>query len=485
MKNNIKKSTALSLRQKAATLITNNLTGSVSEHSKAETLKLVQELEMHQIELELQNEELVKARFVAQDASNKYKEASEKYIKLYDFAPSGYFTLSSEGKILELNFIGAKMLGKDRSHIKHRLFDFYVSQASKKIFNLFLGKVFNSNVEESCELILNTNVEIPIYIYITGIATEKGEQCLLSAIDITKRKKTEQDLINAKEKAEESDRLKTAFLSNMSHEIRTPMSGILGFAKLLKKPELKGERQQQYISMIEVSGLRMLNTINDIISISKIESGQMDISMSETNINDEIESIYKFFKLEIESKGMQFFLQNSLPAKDAVIYTDPIKLYAILSNLVNNAIKYCENGTIEFGYNLKMSSKAVDNSSDELVELEFFVKDTGVGIPQNKMEVIFDRFMQADISDKREYQGAGLGLSISKAYVEMMGGKIWVESQEGKGSVFYFTIPYNTDSEKIKVIENVISPDDEEHRRKSKLRWAGSLRTQLNSNHWF
>jgi len=245
---------------------------------------------------------------------------------------------------------------------------------------------------------------------------------------------TNENLYKAKDKAEESDRLKSAFLANMSHEIRTPMNGIIGFADLLKEPNLTGDQQSKYIGIIEKGGARMLNIINDIISISKIESGQMDVNIQETNINEQIEYIYTFFKPEIEAKGMQFSFKNSLFSKEAILKTDRDKVYAILTNLVKNAVKYSEKGSIEFGYILKKDT--------EPVEVEFYVKDTGIGIPNDRQEAIFERFIQADIEDKNAYQGAGLGLAISKAYIEMMKGKIWVESEFGKGSTFYFTIPY-------------------------------------------
>ncbi|MGZ2369804.1 response regulator [Ancylomarina sp. YFZ004] len=249
-------------------------------------------------------------------------------------------------------------------------------------------------------------------------------------IDITERKKMEFELLEAKEKAEQSDRLKSAFLANMSHEIRTPMNGILGFAELLKEPNLTGEKQQSYIQIIEKSGARMLNIINDIISISKVESGQMYVNISESNINEQIEYIYTFFTPEIEGKGMQFLIKNSLPLSKAIINTDREKLFSILTNLVKNAIKYSEKGSIEVGCDKKGEY------------LEFYVKDSGIGIDSNRQKAIFERFIQADISDKQAYQGAGLGLSISKAYVEMLGGKLWLESKKGLGSTFYFTIPY-------------------------------------------
>ena len=252
--------------------------------------------------------------------------------------------------------------------------------------------------------------------------------------DITEQKKLTLELIAAKEKAEESERLKTAFLANMSHEIRTPMNGILGFAGLLKEPNLTGEEQKEYISIIEKSGVRMLNIINDIVDISKIEAGLVDLNISESNINDQMDYIYTFFKPEVESKGIKLRYKTTLPINEAFIRTDKEKIYAILTNLVKNAIKFTYQGTIEFGYSLVASHRSSI--------LQFYVKDSGIGIPADRQEAIFERFVQADIGDKRAFQGAGLGLSITKAYVEMLGGKIWVESEPEKGSVFYFTIPY-------------------------------------------
>ena len=258
-----------------------------------------------------------------------------------------------------------------------------------------------------------------------------------------------EDIFKAKEKAEESDRLKSAFLANMSHEIRTPMNGILGFADLLKTPDLSGEKQQEYIQIIEKSGIRMLNIIKDIIDISKIESGQIDVHISPTNINENYSFLLNLFKPETEKKGLKLRLKSVLPENEAIIKTDKEKVFAVLSNLIKNAIKFSFKGSIEFGLKKK------DNY------LEFYVKDMGVGIPQEQLKIIFERFRQGSESLSRNYEGAGLGLAISKAYVEILGGNIRAESEVGKGSTFYFTIPYESESIESKVITDQISESKE------------------------
>lgn len=246
--------------------------------------------------------------------------------------------------------------------------------------------------------------------------------------------------VNQKEKAQKADKLKSAFLANMSHEIRTPMNGILGFAGLLKDSDLSKETQKKYIEIIEKSGIRLLNIINDIIDISKIESGLAVVEISSSNINEQLDYIYTFFKPEVEAKGLRLIMKNLLPAHECVIKTDKEKVFAILTNLIKNAVKYTEKGIIEVGCQKRGKF------------LEFYVKDTGIGIPQEKYNAIFERFVQVDMDGKMARQGSGLGLSITKAYVEMLGGTIWLESTPGEGSVFYFTIPQKlNDAEDLKV----------------------------------
>ncbi|MHB1105657.1 MAG: hybrid sensor histidine kinase/response regulator [Lutibacter sp.] len=388
------------------------------------------------------------------------KEYLEQYSTMISSTLFGFMLTNKKGKLLDVNHAYCGMSGYTKEELlKLSITDIEAIDTPEEVAER-IQKIIESGTDhfESKHKAKDGRV-FDVEINMGFLYSKK--QFIAFIRDITDRKLAVQELIKAKEKAEESDRLKSAFLANMSHEIRTPMNGILGFSDLLKEPNLTGKKQQEYIKIIEKSGVRMLNIINDIVDISKIEAGLTEVNMKESNINEQIEYIYNFFKPEVEQKGMQLFFIKSLASKEAVIKTDREKLYAILTNLVKNAIKYTNEGSIEFGYHLKTDSKPT--------ELEFFVKDTGIGIPKDRQEAIFERFIQADISDKMAYQGAGLGLSITKAYVEMLGGKIWVESEEenlkadryGKAgdTTFYFTIPYNTEPEEKIVAENVIPAD--------------------------
>jgi len=242
------------------------------------------------------------------------------------------------------------------------------------------------------------------------------------------------NLVVALKKAEESERLKTVFLQNISHEIRTPMNGILGFTSLLKTRCNTSEEQESYVDLIMQGGSRMLNTINDIVDIAKIETGHVQVKYSQVNINKELYELFMLFEKEAKSNGLLFNYSTTQPVNVVNVSADRTKFVAILTNLVKNAIKYTNKGSVEFGYKL--------NPLEVNAKFEFYVKDTGIGINEGRLAAIFEKFMQADISDIKAYEGSGLGLAISKVYVEMLGGEIWVESVEGVGSQFFFTMPY-------------------------------------------
>lgn len=247
--------------------------------------------------------------------------------------------------------------------------------------------------------------------------------------DITSLKHTELELIKATEKAMESEQLKSAFLANLSHEIRTPLNAILGFANLLSDPGLKPEERVMYTRHMEENGERMIDVFDNIISISKIESHQIRCINTLINVDDLLSLVEASQKSKAEKKSIRLIPVIEAQSNSFNIYTDQDKLYAILVYLVGNAIKFTERGFVSFGYH-------VENDL-----LKFFVKDSGIGIKSDKLKVIFERFRQGDDSTSRAHEGTGLGLAIAKAYIELLGGNIWVESQYGFGSVFFFTIP--------------------------------------------
>ncbi|MDF1560215.1 MAG: PAS domain S-box protein [Bacteroidales bacterium] len=253
--------------------------------------------------------------------------------------------------------------------------------------------------------------------------------------DITERKHIEEELIRAKEKAEQSDRLKTAFLHNISHEIRTPMNAIVGFTTLLEDPETDEESRKQYIDIISQSSNQLLSIITDIVDISNIETGLVKVSRKSVNLNTLIRHLYDTYRLRTEQQGLILNFTTHLVDGEAVVRTDETKVIQIFSNLLNNALRFTREGRIELGYVLR----------GEMVE--FFVSDTGIGIASEHHEKVFERFFQVEGPSSKQYSGTGLGLSISKAYVRLLGGKIWLISKPGEGSLFCFSIPYSKPSE--------------------------------------
>ncbi len=249
---------------------------------------------------------------------------------------------------------------------------------------------------------------------------------------VISRKQYEEQLIIAREKAEESDRLKTVFLSNMSHEVRTPMNAIIGFSNLLKDNTLTEEERNEYIDIISNRTVDLLNIITNIIDISRFETGTIEVYNNEFKINDLFVDLYEYYqKVKAENNKNQIEFILNQPAENHKIISDYSKLKQILNNLLNNALKFTEKGQISFGFE-------IDKIKNEIL---IYIHDTGKGIEEDKMKIIFNSFRQATEGNIRVHQGLGLGLSISKKIVELLKGKIWVESVENIGSTFYFTIP--------------------------------------------
>ena len=668
--------------------------------SQFETQQLLNDLEVYKIELEMQNLEL-------RLAIDNTKTAVEKYALLYDFAPSGYFTLTKRGEIIELNHCGAEMLGHPLSKLKSARLGHFISEDTRPIFNTFLDLIFKSQKKQMCEVTFSREGDLPLYVFLTGMVAENVDKCLVSALDITVKqqlvtetirkseqrfqtifenvhdvfyqtdingiileispsikhhseycreeligssvsdiyanpgdritlinaitksgklqdyelriksktgklkvvslnaqlisdgegkplhidgsmrditrrnqaedevrklqkaiensktsvvitdsngnieyanpffsqltgyskeeytgqnprflqsghhskifylefwntiksgqtwegefcnkkkngeyywenaiispihnskneithfiaiktdisetKKINEELVKAKLHAEESDNLKTAFLNNISHEIRTPFNGILGFLSLLQEDDLTRSEKLEYTRIINESANRLMKTINDIAEISQIQAGQVKLTETCVNIGQLTIELVNRFQSEFQIKGLKFTIKNDLPKNLDHIYTDDIKINTILNNLLSNAIKFTQAGYIKLTIKLINSTQLEEAGRDRAglvsnpYNIQFSVKDTGIGIPENKQKVLFKPFMQVDGSNTRKYEGSGLGTSIAKAYVEILGGTISVESKEGKGSVFRFTIPYHTESNEDALIKD-------------------------------
>ncbi len=269
------------------------------------------------------------------------------------------------------------------------------------------------------------------WVTVTSIKNEAGQITNFIAIkeDISARKQMESDLIIAKEKAEESDRLKSAFLANMSHEIRTPLNSIIGFSKLMQDNDFDDQQKKEFLSHVIDNGNSLLSIISDIMDISRIESGQIELRKTPVSVKEFLSRLIERSKILLGEKKLEFRIDTN--SEDCTITTDQERLNQVFNNLISNAVKFTDEGFIRIGYR------------NEGEVTTFYVKDTGIGIPAEFHEIIFERFRQVETEKKRKHGGNGLGLAITKSLVEMMGGKIWLDSFPGKGSVFYFSIPRN------------------------------------------
>lgn len=364
---------------------------------------------------------------VRKENESALKRSEEKNRAIVEAIPDLFFIISNDGVFLDCLANNDDKLYQPKA--------MFIGKNVREIMPEYISDKFFNAVEK-----LNTTNSIQVYdydLFMNGdnywfdnrIARINEEQVLIISRDITHRKKAEQEFLSAKEKAEQSDRLKTSFMANMSHELRTPMSGIMGFTHLLGDPEITPEEHSEYLALLNRSNKRLLNLINDILDLSKIEAGEVEIVEMPININYLLSDVYNLHYQNAIAKNIE--LKINLPIKDdgAVIVSDESKHIQILNNLLNNAIKFTDVGKIEIGYQI----------IDDL--LEFYVEDTGIGISQDFLPYLFDRFRQEDISLHRTYEGAGLGLSIVKGLIELMGGKIFVQTEKNKGTRIAYRFP--------------------------------------------
>ncbi|NWJ51233.1 MAG: hypothetical protein HXX14_10240 [Bacteroidetes bacterium] len=380
------------------------------------------------------------------EADSVLKKTQERNNALVDAIPDTIIVCDKEGVITDYKKAQSNQIENDR-----------LFKLGDNISNTKLPNDAKKNLSDAITLVIKNRVRKTIVLEIptttrttyteTRIVPLGDDELLILLRDITSRKLSERALVTAKEKAEESDKLKMAFLSNMSHEIRTPMNAIIGFSEMLEYPDITDEDKSDFIYQIRSNGKLLLNLINDILDLSKIEAGQLEITASEFDLNKILHDIYLNFENEktVKNKNeIAIILEKPTNTSTVIINSDEYRFKQILFNLMGNALKFTEKGSITLGYQIK--NKCV----------ELYVKDTGIGIPSDKLELVFQRFRQVDDSNTRTFGGAGLGLTITKNLVEAMGGKIWVESKEKTGSQFYFTIPLaNSESN----IDNQLTTD--------------------------
>ncbi|MBN2612930.1 MAG: response regulator [Bacteroidales bacterium] len=349
------------------------------------------------------------------------------------------------GKFLDVNQKMVEQLGYSKEELLQMYpYDILAPGAAEiiKRTEQELSKIRHHYLE--IDHINNLGKKFPVEVSLHLFDINGGKLVFGTVKDIREQKKYIRKLRKAKEKAEESDRLKSAFLSNMSHEIRTPMNGIIGFSELIVQENLDNEQRIAYSGLIKRCTVQLLSIVNDILDISKIETDQMTMIESNCSVNSIMDCHYTELKQRISKReNIEIHYVKHFDNGNDRILSDQSRLHQVIGNLINNAEKFTFSGSIDFGYTLENNSN-----------LKFWVKDTGIGIPDDKQEVVFERFRQADDSNTREFGGTGLGLPIAKGIVEQMGGKIWIESEIGKGTSIFFTIPYKK-AENDHIIEEV------------------------------
>ncbi|MBK7628035.1 MAG: PAS domain S-box protein [Bacteroidales bacterium] len=358
-------------------------------------------------------------------AEDAHRESAEFNRSLLKTIPFGMDIVDSEGTILFQSDNFKKIFGSDA--IGSKCWDIYRDDKKQcQDCPLTRGIVIGKTEKYESHGVNGGRI---FDVYHTGM-NYQGKKAMLEIFhDITERKIIEDELTQSKEKAEESDRLKTAFLHNVSHEIRTPMNAIVGFTTLLSEPDLSPENHRSYLEIITQSSNHLLSIVTDIIEVSNIEAGKLKLNMNKVVVHSVMEKLHKQFSLSATSKGLDLFYEQPEHDPDRHFYTDSTKLFQVLSNLLANACKFTREGFVKMGYTFQPDY------------IQFYVSDTGIGISEDQQTKIFERFYQVDSGEDRQYEGTGLGLSLSKAYIEFLGGKLWVESEAGKGSTFFLNLP--------------------------------------------
>jgi len=352
---------------------------------------------------------------------------------IFDNTSDGIVIHNRFGKILSVNNRAAEMfnIGKtlenDTQIVDFYTKDIHLSELLSIWEEVLQGKKFSIEIE-----IRQFETKKRLFVHIShNKAYWFGKEVIVAVLtDFTQRKKYEDELIKAKAKAEESDKLKTEFLRNISHEIRTPMNGIIGFANLLKRTDIGDKERTNFLGFILRSTYRLMKIIDDILEISKLGTKQVDVKETEVNLLELFIELYTLFIDKAKEKNINLTYKNELNNKKCIVFSDKPKLQRIVGNLLENALRFTQKGSVEYGCLLKND------------KIEIYVKDTGIGIAQEQQQIIFERFSQADKGLTRRIGGLGLGLSIARENAFLLGGDIYLKSEKGQGATFFVTLPY-------------------------------------------
>lgn len=411
------------LRIKAEQLLKKKGINSTLYQEDLETL--VEELSIFQLELEQQNEEL-------NQSQHQLQRAKDEFADLFNNAPIGYVILDQNMKINQVNKTILNMLGTSEDALLNKRFNTIIHSDYQD--QMHFCRIKMEQLQKiNCDLKLNKTDNTSFFARLIGVPEKKSNGTLhyrIAILDITAEKKLELDLKKETEIAKRNEKLKSAFLANMSHEIRTPLNGILGFSELLINEKDVPKQFRQYANIVNLSGNRLLDLINNILELSKIESGNAVINKRCFNLINLIEEVTELFKANINKKGLSLEVEMDKNDKNLLrFHSDSQKIRQILNNLINNAVKFTDEGSIKVG--AKVNEK----------DVHFHVSDTGSGVADDVRGKVFTAYYQDSGNLQNISGGTGLGLSICKNFAEMLGGKIWLESEKDKGTVFYFTIP--------------------------------------------